>query len=118
MGGDADATRRQCGQRDFYALALLTEAIGHRHPTVLEEELGGVGGADAELLLGARHAEARRALLDEQRRDAVLAPGAIGLTEHERGRSLATVGDEDLAPVDDVAVAVADAERLLVGGVG
>ena len=42
----------------------------------------------------------------------------VGLHEHERRRGLTPAGDEDLAAVDDVLVAVAPRERVLIRGVG
>ena len=58
-----------------------------------------------------------RALLDEERRDPVVSLGPIRLGEHEGGARLAPVGDEDLAAVEHVAVAVAHGQRVLVAGV-
>src|SRR4029453_18336912 len=62
--------------------------------------------------------EAGRSLLDDEGGDAAMAPGAIGLAEDERERRLAAGGDEALAAVEHVVIAVARRDRRLVRGVG
>src|SRR4029079_15253558 len=83
----------------------------------VEEELGGVRGADPELVLGLARGESRRALLDREGGDAVIALRAVRLTEHERERRLAPVRDEALAAFDDVVLAVAHSHGALFRGV-
>ncbi len=90
------------------ALALAAEPVVERHAHAVEDELGGEGGAHAELvppLLAQR--EAGHALLHEKRAQAALAGG--GVDHEDVARRLvvdAAVGDEGLAAVEDVAVAL------------
>ena len=91
---------------------------GRGHPAALEEELGGVRGPDAELVLGLDHREPRGALLDQEGADAAVPGRAIGLREDEGGRGLATVGHEDFPPVEHVVVAGPGRERALVARIG
>jgi hypothetical protein len=51
LGGDADASTVQRGQRDLESLALGADTVRDRHPALVEDQLGGVGGADPELVL-------------------------------------------------------------------
>src|SRR5207237_6394987 len=115
---DADAAAVEPGHRDLEALALVAQTVLDGNAAVLEDELRGVRRADAELLFGFRHEEALARLLDQQRRDAMAAFRLHGLHEDERRRGLTPAGDEDLAAVDDVLVAVAPRERVLIRRVG
>src|SRR5712692_3208251 len=51
LRGDADAAAVDGRHGDLEPLPLLAEPAGRRHAAALEEQLGGVGGADAELVL-------------------------------------------------------------------
>jgi len=62
-------------------LALGADQVGDRHPAVLEQELRGVRRVHAELLQGPGHLEAGRVALDEERGDARMATGRVGLRE-------------------------------------
>src|SRR3989454_1043341 len=51
LRGDADAPAVEGGQRDVKAPALLADPVGGGDAAGIEDQLGGVGGADAELVL-------------------------------------------------------------------
>jgi len=70
-----------------------------------------------QLVSGLDHAEPARAPLDEEGRDAAVLLVGIGLSEHQGGRGLASVRDEDLAPVQDVAVTVPGGASVLIARV-
>ena len=52
--GDREAALVERVHRDLEALALLADQVLGRHLDVLEEELAGRAGPDAELVLGVR----------------------------------------------------------------
>jgi hypothetical protein len=114
---DADTPGVERPERDLESLSHLAQPVGGGNPAALEEELGGVRGADAELVLGLDHREAGRPLLDQEGADAAMPGRAIGLREDEGGRGLAPVGHEDLPPVEHVAVSVPRREGGLIARV-
>ena len=87
------------------ALPFLAEQLIGRHPAVVEEHLAGLAGAHAELvfLLARRHA--RRAVLDDERRDALRPGGAIGDRHDDHDVADAAVRRERLRAVQHPAVA-------------
>ena len=91
------------------ALELLhpAEQVLERNPAVLEDDLGGVRGADADLRLLLALAHAGRPLLDDERGLAAVAElgGDVGDDDVDVGDP--AVGDEDLGAVEDPLVAVA-----------
>ena len=91
--------------------------FAERHAAVLEDQLGGVRGAHAELVLLAPGAEARRPALDDERRDALLARRAVGHRHDHRGVGDAAVGDEVLRAVEHPVLAVAHRGRAHAAGV-
>ena len=102
------------------ALELVhpAEQVLDRDPAVLEHDLGGVRGADADLRLLLALAQARGALLDHERRLAAVAElGVDGGDDHVDVGDPA-VGDEDLGPVEDPLVAVAPRGRAQALDVG
>ncbi len=105
-------------QRVDEALAGLADQVRGGNAAVLERQLGGVGGAHAELVLLAPGAEALRAALDHDRGDALLAGGAIGHRQHHRGVGDAAVRDEVLGAVQHEVVAVPHGGRAHPAGVG
>ncbi len=55
LGRDADAAAVERRHGDLEALAVLAQALAGRDAHVVESQLGGAGGVDAELeLVGAR----------------------------------------------------------------
>ena len=103
------------GEADALAAA---EQRRRRHPAVLEDHVGGMGAAEAHLLVGLGHGEAGRAGFDQEGRDAGDA-GFLGRGAREHGEQagMRRVGGEALGAVDDVVVAVAHGARGERGGV-
>ena len=91
------------------ALELLhaAEQVLERDPAVLEHDLGGVRGADADLRLLLALAQARGALLDHERGLAAVAELGRDVGDDDVDVGDPAVGDEDLGAVEDPLVAVA-----------
>src|SRR5699024_8230239 len=96
---------------DPEALALVADTVLDRDLGVVEEELAGRAGPHAELVLGLRRADAGRRRLDEERGDAAVAPGGVGLRERERVVGDGRVRDPRLLSVEAVHVPVAGSGR-------
>ena len=73
LRADADASFVERLDRDLVALADLAEDVRRRHPAVLEDQLAGAAGADAELVFLLADGEPGDAALDEERSDAAVA---------------------------------------------
>src|SRR5256885_13913172 len=69
LRGDADASAVEGGQRDVKAPAFLADPVGGGDAAGVEDQLGGVGGAGAELVLRLADREAGRAPFDDQPAD-------------------------------------------------
>ena len=82
--GDADAAGVEHLQRLDEALALLADQLVGRDAAVLEQHLGGLAGPHAELVFLLAGAQARRAALDDERRDALGAAGLVGHRHHDQ----------------------------------
>ena len=98
--------------------ALLAEEVLLRHPHVVEEQLGGVLGVLADLVQVAAALEALHAALDHEQRDALVAGVGVGARDDDHQVGQDAVGDERLAAVEDVVVALVDgggADALEVG---
>ena len=118
LRGDAGAGAVEDAHRDLEPLAFRPEQVRGRDATVVERELARRRPRDAHLRLEARHLEARRVGLDDERRDAGVPGGRIRLREHRVERRHARVGDEPLGAVEHVLVAVASRGRAHGGRVG
>ena len=107
MDRDDQALARQVVHELREALAFLgAEQVLRRQLDVVEEQLGGVGGIEAELLELAAAAEARRIVgLDHHQRDAFGARARIGLGDDDDQVGVLAVGDEGLRAVEHIAVA-------------
>ena len=116
--GDADPARLEVRERDPVALAFATEQARRGDTAVLEQDLCGVGGALAELVLDARDDVARRLRVDDEARDALLARGAVRDREHDRDVRVLPRRDELLDAVQHVVVAGALGARDDRAGVG
>ena len=123
--GDADGERaggrpRDVERRhgDLEALALGAETLLDRDGAVGEVQRHGGRGADAELALLLADLEARRPLLDEERRDPPGAPRRIHRREHGDDVRVAAVGAPLLRAVEHVTVAAPQRRRLEPGRVG
>ena len=76
-----------------------------RHAQVLERERDGLGPAQAHLVLGLAEHEARRALLDDERRDAAVARRLVGAREDQVDARVDAVRHPVLAAVEHVLIA-------------
>jgi hypothetical protein len=103
-GGDVQPPAVQPGHGEAEALPLLADAIVGRHAAV-EVDLRGRLGVPAHLALVGPEAEARRALLDHEGRDALGALAARAGHDHIEVRDPAA-RDEGLAAVEHIVVAV------------
>ncbi|KAF5289622.1 hypothetical protein FQR65_LT20784 [Abscondita terminalis] len=115
----------QCRQADDQALVgqvahELVEALALapaqqgvlRHGHIVEEEFAGVLGLHAHLVEHAPHAKARAVLgFYDEDGGAARALAGIGLADHEDEAGQESVGDEGLAAVDAVVVALAFGAR-------
>jgi hypothetical protein len=100
-------------------LAALAEEVLVGDEAVLHHHLGGVGGADAELVLLLAGAEAVGAALDDERRDVVVAR-SLGIVDGEDDADIAdrAVGGEGLGAVQDPAAVDLVGAAAGAGGVG
>ena len=108
-GGQGEALDLEVAHHVEQALALGAEQVVGRHAAVVEDQLGGHRGAHAELLFQTlTEGEAGDVLLDHERADAALAGPGVD-QEHVAERLVVdgAVGDERLAAVEDVVIAVA-----------
>ncbi|PBJ22064.1 hypothetical protein BSG18_27920 [Pseudomonas ogarae] len=114
---DAHAPAFQVRQGDLVTLALLTQAIAHRHLHILEEDLAGVGGVLAEFVFDPGHAVARRIGRHDERTDATLAGARIGHRKHNHHSGVLPGRDELLATVEHVMITLQPRPRLEAAGV-
>ena len=117
LRGHAGARAVEDPHRDLEALTLGAEQVRDGDAAVVERQLAGRGPGDSHLRLEPRDREARRVTLDEEGRDAGVAGVWVGLREDGVEARDASVGDEALAAVEDVLVAVTDGGRPHRGGV-
>ena len=111
---DVDASQFQPAHDVPEAFALCpAEQVRCGGPVVLERDLCGLDSAIAELGDVAHDVEARTLLPEEDADAAVRRVGVqVGLADDGVDAAVAAVGDEHLAPVHDIVVAVADGARL------
>ena len=117
LRGNADPSAVQCGQRDLVPFTFLPDAVFDRYFAVAEGELDASGAVDAQLFFFLADLEARRAALDDQSGDALLALGRVGVHKDDCGVGDATAGDPGLGAIDDVAVSSAQRAGLQCRGV-
>src|SRR6185295_15711762 len=99
-------------------LPLLAEEVGGGYPAVLERQLAGVAGPPAQLVQLAADGEAGRAALDDEEREALVAPGGVRLHGGDHEVRADAVGDVCLRTVDDVVVPVAPGGGAQAGHIG
>ena len=85
---------------------------------VIKDQRGGIGGADAHLVLVLVHGEARAVALHDEGGQAFHAGVPVGGGEHHKDVGIGGVGDKALGAVDDVLVALPDRGGAAGGGVG
>ena len=118
LGGHADAAAVQGGHGDLKALALLPQQVLCRHLHIVEDQLCGGGGADAHLVVVVPKVEPLPPFLHDEGADAPGADVRGGHGKDHVGVRLGSVGDEDLAPVEDVVVPFPHGGGLCPAGVG
>ncbi len=119
LGGDADATAVEGLHRHLEPLALLAEEVFGGNAAVLEDQLHGRRGADAELLLLLAESKAGGVFFDDEGADAMMLLGLpVGAGQNDIGFGVAAVGDKDLAAVDHPLIAVAHGGGLGPPGIG
>ena len=110
-GAERDAAVVERRHRDLEALAELAEPRRVGDADAVEEELGGVLRAQAELALDRPRLEAGGVGRDDEARDAAR-PGLARAREDERVRRPRAERDEDLLAAEHPVVAVAHGARL------
>jgi hypothetical protein len=93
---------------DDEPLALLAQQVGGRDTCVLEDQLARGTGVDPHLALALAEREARRVLLDDERRRTAHTLLRRGQRHERVDIRLTSIGDEDLRAVQYVLVPVAD----------
>src|SRR5437763_1008285 len=78
-GGDREPPLVEAVHRDLEPLPLLADEVLDRYLDVLEEELAGRTGPDAELVLLVAGGESRHPLLEHERTDPFVRAGGVGL---------------------------------------
>ncbi|MNL13684.1 hypothetical protein D3C87_1345970 [compost metagenome] len=106
LRSDADTSAFEVGQGNPVTFALFAQAIGHRDFDVFEEDLAGVGGVLAEFVLDTRDFVPRRVGRHDERADAALACRRVGHRKHDHDPGVLPGGDELLAAVEHVVIAV------------
>ena len=114
---DTDAAAVQRGHGDLEAVALLAQQVllGDLH--VVEDQLRRGGGANSHLVVVVAELKALPALLHDEGGDAAGADVRRGDGENHIGVRLGRVGDEDLAAVEQVVVALVQRRGLRAAGV-
>src|SRR3954447_13574645 len=92
-------------------LALLAEQVLLRHRDVVEEELSGVLGLEADLLEVPAALEALHPPFDDKQADALVPRLRVGAGHHDHEVGQDAVADERLGAVQDVVVALVDRGR-------
>jgi hypothetical protein len=107
LRGDADAAAFEVGERNLVAFAFRAQHQIGGQLDILEDELRGVGGALAELVLDSGYPKTGAVGRHEKGADAALAALGIGHGEHDRDPRVLARGDElrGAAPHPTVAVA-------------
>ena len=73
LRADADAALIQRLDGDLVAFAHFADDVGFGNAAIVQNQLAGGGGADAQLVLFLADGEAREIALDQKRRDAFVA---------------------------------------------
>ena len=109
MAGVDDSPAEALPPARHLGLQLLHAAkqIRHRHPQILEDDLGGVAGPDAELLVLRTLAQPFCALVDDERGVTPVTQFWVNRRHDDVHVGDAPIGDEALGAVDDPVVAVA-----------
>src|SRR5580704_1780772 len=112
LRSDPDAAAFQVGERNLVAFAFRAQHQIGGQLDLLEDELGGVGGALAELVLDPGHPKTGAVGRYEKGADAPLALFGVGHREDDSDLRVLAGGDELLGTAQHPAVAVASRPRL------
>ena len=105
--GDAGARLVERGEQDGQARAWRADQVRARHAAVVERQRRCTRGAQPELVFGAQHRQAGRALFHHQRGDRSFRVGDFApLAEHQQQIGDVAAGDEELAAVDQDVLAL------------
>src|SRR5690606_40460686 len=116
-GGDVDAAAIEALHGDLEALPLLAEPVGGGHHHVLEGDGAGGLAVPAHLLFLLAVGDAGGVGGDGKGGNP-LGTGATGAQHHHQHVGVAGAGDEHLAAVDDVVVALRAGSAAQVGEIG
>ena len=118
LRSDTDTATVQSHHSDLEAAVLLAQQTVCRQMNVLKDQLSGLGTTDAHLVLDLADGEARVVLVNDERRNALVALGLVGHSKYNVGICTAAAGDEHLGAVHDVgAVLLLNSHGLLCSGV-
>src|SRR5205085_1066771 len=106
LRADADASAVERIDRVLVALSRLADDVLRRHFDAIEDELRRARGADAHLVFLLADREAGKALLDDERGDALVARRRIRVREDHEYPRLGAVRDPHLAAVEDPLVSL------------
>ena len=119
LRSDTDTAAVQGHHSDLEAAVLLAQQTVCRQMNVLKDQLSGLRTTDAHLVLDLADREARVVLVNDERRNALVALGLVGHSKYNVGICTAAAGDEHLGAVHDVgAVLLLNSNGLLCSGVG
>ena len=118
MRRHADPSAVQRTHGDFEAFALFAEHLRNGHFDILENQLHGLRGPNPHFMFLLAKSKARHSLFQDKGGNAFNTFGFVGHGKNHINFGFAAIGDENLAAVDNVVVAVTDRNGLLGGGVG
>src|SRR4051812_16579959 len=98
LGTNADAALVQGLDGDLISLAHWPQHVLVRDNAVLENQLGGAGRANAELVLFLSDGKSGEAPFHQEASDALVAPGGICVGEHDEESGLGAVRNPELCP--------------------
>ena len=101
LGGDADASALQVGQRNGEPLAARTQQVIFGNGAVFKQDGASVRGADTEFVLGRLNIESLGTGRHDERRQSFLSQFRIGDCEYDGHLRTLAVGDELLGPIQD-----------------
>ena len=118
LRADADAAFVEGLDGDLVAFAGLAEHVLGRDVAILEDDLAGRGGANAELVFFLADGKSDGVFFDEEGGDAFVSGRGVEGREDDEHASFAGVGDPQLLAVEDVAVGAFFGPGLQGEGVG
>ena len=118
MCGYADPAAVQRGHGDLESFAFFAKHLIQRHFDVLEDQFHGLRRTNAHFVFFFAKGEARRAFFQDKRGNSSHASGLVGHRKYDIGFGFAGIGDENLAAVQHIVVAVQYCNRLLTGSIG